>query len=719
MRLNKMAQLRKLQGLPARELVRLFQYKRSKAMQLLSHAVQMRFGRKGWPDAGAEQRVGLREDLRFFGVEKWRQRKEELKDILAQDLGVPLESIRATADQYCAHLFEILGSGLRPLGETINWHKDFKSGVTWEPVHFKRIKEIVLTDDSDIKVPWELSRFHQFTALGRAYFLTNDEKYAEEFIRQWEHWMESNRPYHGVNWHCAMEVAIRAVNWIWGYYFFRHSPHFDQVRREKFASALRIHGEYIYDNLECNMRVIDGKFRRHNGNHYVADLVGLIYLGVVMPGRKAKAWLEFALAELVQELDAQVTPDGVQWETTPSYHRLVLEMALSAVILCRDNGIAVAASALKKLESMCEFTLHYLKPDGLCPLVRDADDGRLHWLNSDPFRDHRHMLALGGAYFGRGDMIARAGGRWEDILWLLGPEGLRKAQELKDGPPDLESKGFADAGFYVMRNNDKCHVFVGCADIGMGGLQGAHSHNDCLSFELFCGGTTFISDCGSYIYSGNPGERNVFRSTASHNTGRVDRCEINQFDPNSLFALENDAKPKVLQWLTRPEFDYLRAVHFGYTRLKPSVVHQRSYLLDRVFECLIIEDRFEGEGEHLFEVFFHFFLDVRVEQRAEGGFRAQASGSAICLDFLMAGSWKTNIESGWISEGYGKKRPSSTLVAASRQNAPASLITAIRFRADSVSTESESVSDEPLSAVLRRYREIAVGRPDEPVVVSK
>jgi uncharacterized heparinase superfamily protein len=708
-----MTRLRKLQGLPSRELVSLFRYKRSKAIQLLSHAVQMRFGRKGWPNTGVEGPAGLREDLRFFGVDGWRKRKEELKEILTQDLGVRLESIRATADQYCAHLFDVLGSGLLPLGETIDWHKDIKSGVTWEPVHFKRIKEIELTDDSDIKVPWELSRFHQFTALGKAYFLTNDEKYAAEFIRQWEHWMEKNPPYHGVNWHCAMEVAIRAINWIWGYYYFAQSAQFDQVRRAKFASALRIHGEYIHGNLEFNMRVIDGKFRRHNGNHYVADLVGLIYLGVVMPGRKTKGWLEFALSELEQELDAQVTADGVQWETTPSYHRFVLEMALSAVILCRDNDIAVAESVLKKLESMCEFTLHYLKPDGLCPLVRDADDGRLHWLNSDPFRDHRHILALGGAYLGRADMISRADGRWEDVLWLLGPEGVQRAREVKGRPPTLESKGFAESGFYVMRNRDKSHVFIVCGDIGMGGLQGGHSHNDCLSFELFYDGATFITDCGSYVYTGNPKERNAFRSTASHNTGRVDQCEMNRFEPDSLFHLENDAKPKVLQWLTRPEFDYLSCAHFGFTRLKSPVVHQRRFLLDRVSDYLIIEDCFQGEGEHLFEVFFHFSPDVRVDQRTDGGLSAQASASEIRLDLLRAENWRTRLDQGWVSESYGTKRPSCTLVATSRQSAPASLITAIRLPPGPVSAESEAAPDGRLKAALRQYRKVASGTPDE------
>ena len=34
----------------------------------------------------------------------------------------------------------------------------------------------------NVKVPWELSRCQHFTALGQAYWLTGDERYAREFV---------------------------------------------------------------------------------------------------------------------------------------------------------------------------------------------------------------------------------------------------------------------------------------------------------------------------------------------------------------------------------------------------------------------------------------------------------------------------------------------------------------------------------------------------------
>ncbi|GAH50185.1 unnamed protein product, partial [marine sediment metagenome] len=48
----------------------------------------------------------------------------------------------------------------------INWHLDFKSGYVWDRnTWYKKIKTGHLPG-VDIKVPWELSRFHHLTTLG-------------------------------------------------------------------------------------------------------------------------------------------------------------------------------------------------------------------------------------------------------------------------------------------------------------------------------------------------------------------------------------------------------------------------------------------------------------------------------------------------------------------------------------------------------------------------
>lgn len=133
--------------------------------------------------------------------------------------------ILAEADQACAHEFNLLGSGIVHLGEEIDWHQDFKSGHRWNPsTYFKRIRPAPYPGGYDIKVPWELSRCQHFPRLGQAYWLTGDENYCIEFVKQVLSWIQQNPPNLGVNYAGTMDVAIRAVNWLWGISYFILSP---------------------------------------------------------------------------------------------------------------------------------------------------------------------------------------------------------------------------------------------------------------------------------------------------------------------------------------------------------------------------------------------------------------------------------------------------------------------------------------------------------------
>src|SRR3954453_865923 len=57
------------------------------------------------------------------------------------------------ADRVCSHVFDLLGSGPRHLGERIDWHEDFKANRRWPLVHHS-IVPITIGAGADIKVPW-------------------------------------------------------------------------------------------------------------------------------------------------------------------------------------------------------------------------------------------------------------------------------------------------------------------------------------------------------------------------------------------------------------------------------------------------------------------------------------------------------------------------------------------------------------------------------------
>ena len=85
--------------------------------------------------------------------------------------------LKAAGDAIEARV-DLLGSGPVTLGRPIPWHQDFKSGHRWPLVMFRRIEVMDLGRDSDVKVPWELSRLQWLIPAGQAYLMTGGEPYA-------------------------------------------------------------------------------------------------------------------------------------------------------------------------------------------------------------------------------------------------------------------------------------------------------------------------------------------------------------------------------------------------------------------------------------------------------------------------------------------------------------------------------------------------------------
>src|SRR5690606_27121244 len=111
-----------------------------------------------------------RETPRFFAL------VPEHAALTAQFFPEAREVALDQAEHILAHRFDLLGSGEVELGEAIDWHTDFKSGRTWPLEHHTRLTLSEPRGGYDVKVPWELSRFHHGLRLGQAFLYTLDER---------------------------------------------------------------------------------------------------------------------------------------------------------------------------------------------------------------------------------------------------------------------------------------------------------------------------------------------------------------------------------------------------------------------------------------------------------------------------------------------------------------------------------------------------------------
>jgi hypothetical protein len=421
-------------------------------------------------------------------------------------------------------------------------------------------------------------------------------------------------------------------------------------------AGLLTHGRYLARNLE-------GAPGEVNSNHYLSDIAGLLFLGLLLPEfEESDGWRAIGKEALVREMDDQVLDDGVDWEMSTSYHRLVTEIFLTCAVLYGRNGGELPDRFSERLCSMIDYTFHYTRPDGTVPLIGDADNGRLQRLTTwrDPqreFQDHRHVLAAGAMLFGRADWAAAAGGCWEEALWLFGETAEQRARSLLGGPAPAGagSRGYDRAGVYVMRSGGLYSIAKAGSDC-VGGPSG-HLHNDLLSFEVFADGVPFLVDPGNYVYTADPEARNSFRSSLSHNGVVVDGREANRFDPDLLFETPRESAPTVERWISDEAKDLLVASHSGYRTLPDPVVLRRSWLFDKVGSLWMVWDRLEAAEAHSYLVPVQFGPGTAVcPNDGQAAVRATAAGGR-CLDVhvLVEPGLDVGVGEGWVSLAYGTR----------------------------------------------------------------
>jgi heparinase II/III-like protein len=575
------------------------------------------------------------------------------------------DRILADADRVLRHEFDLLGSGPTALGVDLPWLTDFKTGRTWPRQYCRDIAYDELDKPTDVKVPWELSRCQHFARLGQAYWLTGDDRYAQEYVDEIRGWIATNPYAWTVNWSCAMDVALRAVSWIWGFYFLADAPACQDRRfRADLLRSLFLHGEFIASHLEK---------ADLNGNHYLCDGVGLVFLGCFFgDSARGRRWRALGREIVVSEIEQQVTPDGVDFEQSTAYHRLVLEGFLTSYLLLRMNGEHIPDVAWSRLERMCDYVDAYLKPNGLAPLVGDADDGRIQILGTQEIGDQRYLLSNGAVVFNRADLRAHAGEFADESFWMLGPDGLATFCSQPQVAAPRKSEAFADGGFFVLRA-PRTHVFIDCGDVGMRG-RGGHGHNDILSFELWWNGANLITDCGAYLYTASREWRNKFRSTSFHNVVQVDDEELNRFlGPNQLWQLHNDARPVRRAWNASAGGSYFRGGHTAYERLSPPVSVTRECFLPSDGRALVVRDRVDGAGHRRLTWRFHFDPAVQADL-AGGGVRLRVGTVEASLQPAgISQSPCFRLEPAWVSPSYGVRAQTMCGVASYETDLPLSV----------------------------------------------
>lgn len=571
----------------------------------------------------------LRTEPRFFPAadpEEFRRRWPEAEPRI---LGI--------ADRIAEGTFNLLGLLELKLGDSIDWHLEPLSGKRTPLVHWSQLNYLDAEVAGDKKVTWELNRHQYFLTLGRAYWLTGDERYAQVFVAHVTSWMNENPPKLGINWASSLEISFRSISWLWALQFFADSPSLN-------ADVLLRMLKFLYLNASHLETYLSTYFSPNT--HLTGEALGLFYIGLLLPEfRDAARWRDLGLEILESQLSRHVQPDGVYFEQSSYYHRYTADFYIHLAILLRRNGMKLPDALEPKLELLLDHLMYITRPDGTTPFFGDDDGGRLVMLDERAANDFRAVLSTGAVLFHRPDYKFVAGEAAEETLWLLGAEGLRAFDGLESEPPLEESVAFADGGYYVMRDGwspTSNYLLFDCGPHGWANC--GHAHADALSIDVAAAGQTVLVDPGTFTYTGGKELRDWFRGSTAHNTVTVDGQSSSL--PLDTFSWKTKTACECLAWIEHEQFTYVSGRHNGYEHLGKPGTHTRSILFLKN-DYWLLQDRLDLSGKHKVEQWFHF----------------DANPSPQLLEIVSFGengAWAT--EEGWVSHCYAERTPAPVRV---------------------------------------------------------
>ncbi len=504
-----------------------------------------------------------------------------------------------------------------------------------------------------------LNRHSWFFDLARAWFMTREERYRQALLSQWVDWIRScpvprdgKTHFHDFSPWKVLNAAIRVSDfWLPAYHLLSHAgeldPGTDDMIRESFHEHGALLAEHVFDTTH---------------NHTIKEMGGLLALALYFSEfAESEPWRELAVGTLEACAEDQVLSDGVHVEATPAYHKISVDWFLRAYAQARAAGISFKAEFVSRLESMAGFAVASSFPDGTTVPVGDSDRNALEKWSSD--RDYISRFVqrvLPGA------ALPYTGGSDPDLLWVTGK--LREHAETREADAGETPTAFRDGGFFIMQDDETYAI------VRNGPMNHGHPHADLLSFLLFRDGHLWLTDTGKYTYNETP-RRKYLKGTRAHNTVVVDWEDQAAYRDRMSFVTVPEWRNHV--WEDRERYAFYEGSHEGYTRLPKPVVHLRQILFLKAAGLLVI-DRFSGEGDHLFDQFFHMPDTEGIS--VSGDTCCYAKGrEKLYLVWPEAQQGTLTRREAWTSPAYGELAPSTVLRYRLEAAVPARIVTWISF----------------------------------------
>jgi hypothetical protein len=547
------------------------------------------------------------------------------------------QQVEHLADGILQHRIPLLGLGEIQFEPQIAWRRDFLKNIESGLAYFRRIPYLDATAVGDHKVIWELNRHQHLVTLAQAYRFTQRSDFRAEIEHQIDHWIACNPFQRGINWTSALEVAFRALSWLWVDHLC--GAQLNPAFRHRLLTGLYQHALHLEQNLSVYFSP---------NTHLLGEAVALHAIGSLypwMPG--ASRWTRDAGRIVEAEMFHQVRPDGSHFEQSSYYQVYALDMFLFTLLI-QGNVLRKAHSAeyVARLHAMADYLRALIGPSRTLPFLGDDDGGRMF----HPFgaRDQfaRETLATCAVALNRPDLLADTSDLHEQAAWWIGAPALTA----KPAWRDPVSQQFPDSGLCVTVR-DRVHILYDGGPFGFG--TAGHSHSDSLSIVARAGDLDVLIDPGTFTYVGDPQWREWFRGSAAHNTVRID--QLNQAPIRNMFAWNGKPAVTLEAFRSNAAGDFFAATceYSGFRHHRQAALRNHALFVVDWIEAIEIETGSANpSASHLIQQFWHLGPDAasrlhlppgsnaRLEHGGQHGWRSRVLGSKeeadVCIVELTA-----------------------------------------------------------------------------------
>lgn len=380
---------------------------------------------------------------------------------------------------------------------------------------------------------------------------TRDKRYYNKVREFIETWISCFTAPGGDAWN-AYTISERLPNWLLVMELLGDNLRGDKEFKENLEASMYRQYKYLQRNQEKHLL----------GNHYLENLKTLIIFGIVFDEKgNVNKYLEC----FNKEISEQILADGMHFERSFMYHRIIMEDILRVITALQQTyGYSDhIKSYLKILARMLSCTLSFEKELKRIPLFNDAGNNIAKSVEA---------LKRGSCYY------------------------IKDREKI-----DFNLDSLPVAGYYRYQEEDMVCI-IDCGEIGPKYIPG-HGQCDCLSYELFLKGSPFIVNSGTYQYQSS--QRGFFRSTQAHNS-----FIVNGYQQSQCWGEHRVAKRISKVWAKRLEKEFTGGCTFwnGIEVNRKIEFHENT---------IIIYDTCCNQKNFMLQSYIHFAPEVKLLKKGD------------------------------------------------------------------------------------------------------